>query len=253
MLYVRPNLRTTFSQLPKSGILCSSPSVYQSNLASRSRRSRRGFPFPASPQTHFRNVSTITRRLNENPRQRTVVALLCVGAVLAAAYRYGYIKLQVQWEVNRPDGLTTSNHPSSRDPCRRPDNSPTTTNTAEEIALRTEFVRYLRQAMFYQDKDPEGLRNAFRIIIQFMDQHPHISDPLTIPGLLYREEYWSLLAEISNHTNLLRETDIFIDMCKRKLEEYDQHGIQNLPLQRDVLLSVGERAQAWGVIRLKPR
>ncbi len=158
--------------------------------------------------------------------------LLGMGAALAAAYHYGFIKIQVNYEP--VDGPAPFNFPESPAPA---------SGGAGEVALRQELNRYLRQAMYYQDKDSLELQQALGNIVRFTEQNPNLLDPLSTMSLLLRENYFATLAKSRSIADLAREEETLINICKRRLEDYEQRGILNLPLRRDVLLSLKKRAE----------
>jgi hypothetical protein len=208
----------------------SAPSAHFWSPVARTSNRRKAFSISKSPPQRAGDVLSLTKGFDGVSPQRTLAVWLCVGLAIVAAYQYGIIKFEVD----------IAHHDS---PASGMDLRPAPPSE-EEIALRKDLSRYLTQVMFYLDKDPKDARQSLEKLIRFVDRNPNLLDPLSATGLSARETYFAILLKIDCHTDLLREVEALIELCGRKLEAYEQRGILNLPLQRDVPLSAGNRATA---------
>lgn len=231
MHHVRIHLRTAYTRLAQPGRIRSAPGAHFLDPAPRARQPWRRFSFSASHQARLLDVSVSAKRLHKSPTRSVLVVLLLLGAGLTAALHYGYIKIEMRVER---DGSPAAGNPL--------DNA--APPSADEIALRTELARYLRQALFYLDKDLEEAFEALKRVLRFIDQHPDLLDPDSTPALIVRDNYVTILAENPSNTDFLREINVLIDACRRRLKEYDQQGILNTPLQRDLPILMEEQVRA---------
>ena len=78
----------------------------------------------------------------------------------------------------------------------------------------------------------------------FSSQHPEILGPLSSFGFGHLEVHLNMLNIKEHHIELTGSLQSLIIACRRKLEEYDQLVVLNLPLQRDVILPPHERFNA---------
>jgi hypothetical protein len=163
-----------------------------------------------------------------------LIALLCLGAGLTALIYSDFVHVEVQYVD--PDGSI-----AARSVGLLGNNS---AEGAGEHALRLELERLLRQIMFYQDKDTEDACQALQRIIRLMDEHPDLLDPVSTLGFQLRENYLAILGEKPNLEDFIQELHALINSCRRKLDEYDDLGIQNFPLDRDLDLDVQDRVKA---------
>ncbi len=230
MYGVRLYVRTAYLLLPKPAVPLCALGTRSRNPARAVYHPERRFSSSVPPQSPSQNAFVSTGRLGKSSRQGALGALLLLGAVLAAAVHYGVINFDVK--IERHESPVPGNHEET-----------TTPLNAERIALGLELHRYLKQSMFYLDKDSEEAVNALQRVLQLIDQHPYLLDPASTSGLVLRDQYVTKLLEKANHSDLLRQINVLIKACQRRLDEYDEQGILNVPLQRDLPILMAERVQ----------
>lgn len=182
------------------------------------------------------------RRGFESRGTRRLVFLLCIGSAVSATLWLG--DLNVKAHIVRGDDtapLRARSVPSIDSRAltidhSAPDTDSSTPDIMHKMALREEYKRYLRQALYYSDKDPQDYRQALERLVRFAEEHPSLLDPFSPFGFQLREGYLITLVRETNFVGAIRETHALIESCKRRLEEYDQRGVLNLPLERDILL-----------------
>jgi hypothetical protein len=113
----------------------------------------------------------------------------------------------------------------------------------EETTLRRELAQYLRQVVYYQDKDLESTCQILEKLVKFMDQHPDLIHPFSGFGLLLFEDYLATLYQLDRLEDYLREINRSITFCSDILADYDRRGVLNLPLEEDIELGIEERAE----------
>jgi hypothetical protein len=166
----------------------------------------------------------------------SVIGLLCITSASAVLFSYGIGNIQARvaalrallsYEIGKTEAKV------SRDTTLVP-------WSAEQLAHKLELKTILTRALFYHDKDQEYYRQALRNLIEFMDQHPDLLDPVSASGFAFREAHLATLDVKDDHADFARSMGALIVGCRRKLEEYDQLGVLDVPLQRDVILVPNE-------------
>lgn len=216
---MRTSVRTVQGRLAKPG---SSRFVARTcflDSIPRKYPSTRWLSSSQSSNAYIRHVPNSTKGFGRSSTRSTLIILIGFGAALAVAFKYGNVKFEVQ--IIQHDASDSGSRVNSNDP------------PADDVsALQEEFEQLRRQIIFYSDKDPEASRNTIERFIRFVERHPHLLDLDSINGLMFREHYVNSLAGELNQPDYLRENDVLINACKRRLEEYDRRGVLNLPLQR---------------------
>ena len=183
-----------------------------------------------------RNTSTFARLRSKNSLRNSVIGFLCLASASAALFSYGSGTIQAN--ASAFTALFSYETGSSKAKVANEHNPVLV--SADDGAYRLELDKILKQAIFYNDKDQNRYRQALGRLTQFMDDHPELVDPLSAFGFAHREVYVELLALEQNHSDLVRSLSALITACKRRLDHYNQVGLLNLPLQRDMILFPNE-------------
>jgi hypothetical protein len=160
-----------------------------------------------------------------------LLVLICLRAAVGTASHYGYIK--VEMKVERCENAALD---------RRLHNPPSETDA--KIAIREEMTQNLWQAWSYIAEDHEQTLDAFKRVLRLIDQHPDYLGPTSTIALSLRESYVARLAKDPSNPECLRETNARAKACSQRPEEYDQRGILNIPLQRDLPVLMERQGRA---------
>lgn len=179
------------------------------------------------PRFHVpaRHASTSGRKRSYGSTSISVLGLMFTASVVTAIFWFDLIPLKVKFatlDAPIPSGKRAS------------------PGHITEMHPGLELTRYLNQIRYYVDKDLKAACEASEKAIRLVEKYPDTVHQSSAVAMRLKGVHLALLAKDQRYPECCRQIEILIDSCKRKLDDYDQRGILNLPLERDVLAFAGD-------------